>query len=34
MDRTGIRRRALAAVSALATLATLLYTIGAPWDSH
>jgi hypothetical protein len=33
MNRTGIRR-ALVAIYTLATLATLLYTIGAPWDTH
>jgi hypothetical protein len=32
--RTKTLRRTLFAAYTLASLATLLYTVGAPWDSH
>jgi hypothetical protein len=32
MMRTGLRPRVLFALYTAATLATLLYTVGAPWD--
>ena len=34
MTRANPWRRIAYAICAVATLAALLYTIGAPWDSH